>query len=196
MTAFTPIFNETIKHKGLNDQQFRTYCMIVEHCWNPETGAYDWSEPMSMKKFAEVIGRPRTTLMEHINVLRGLELLTIYYYSNSTFTLNPSLSVGQPSQMSVSRPITFNKNLESINREDEVKEEKNVGAPTGVGQPTLNEQLVNFLRIRRVGNPTRTQIATSGVSLSYVKAWFRSRMNCQSRTSVRYARASTASTEA
>jgi hypothetical protein len=172
MTSFTPIFNETIRHKGLNDQQFRTYCMIMEHCWNPDTGTFDWSEPMSMKKFAEKIGRPRTTLIEHVNVLRALDLLTIYYYSNSTFTLNPSLSVGQPTQMSVSRPISFNKNLDSINREVEVKKKKNVGAPTGVGQPTVNEQLANFLRARRVGDPTRTQIATSGVSMSYVKAWF------------------------
>lgn len=174
MTKFTPIPNDII-HLNLNERHFHTYCLIVEHCWNPESGSFDWTEPMSMKQYDKLFGKPRTTLIDHFKSLSRAGAIEISKVS-SVLTVrpnvsNPTASDGVPSDLTVHRPITINKTLDSEGINDSVQEQYD-GVPTPVGAPSLNAEIDEFLRRAGVGNPTRAQLASSGVEMEYVVSWF------------------------
>lgn len=172
MTRYTPIPSAIILTKHFNERIFHTYCLIMEKCWNPDTGNFEWSEPVSMSMMAKEIGKPRTTLMEHIGVLVKENMIQKYSYNDIAFALIPTVTVGQPTGVSASRPITI-KTL-SIKKEalSELKK-KDVGQPTGVGEPTVDAEIVEFLRQSGVGEPTRSKIAASGKPFDYIVDWFR-----------------------
>jgi len=172
MTRYTPIPSSIIHDKKLNERQFHSYCLIMEKCWNPESGNFDWTEPVSMSMLAKELDKPRTTLIEHIERLMDENLIEIHRFSEIAFALIPTATVGKPTGVSISRPITI-KTL-SIKKEDSLIDSKkeNVGQPTGVGKPTVDAEIVEFLRTKRVGDPIRSRIASGGKSLSYIKKWF------------------------
>ena len=172
MTNYVPIPTDVINSKKLNARQFHTYCLIMEHCWMPEKGNYDWLEPTSMSQLARDFGMPRSTLIEHLRVLTLEKLIEVFEISIVAFSIIPSQSVGQPTGVSVNRPTTI-KTL-SIKKESlsELKK-KDVGQPTPVGEPTVQEEIVVFLRSKGVGDPMRSRIASSGKTLDYITRWFR-----------------------
>jgi hypothetical protein len=171
MTLYTPIPAEVIDNRLINDRQFHTYCRIMKKCWHPEEFSFEWTEPLSMSSLSRELGVARTTLIEHINTLDHNKLIKIHHYSDTAFALIPTASVGQPTEVSVNRPITIN--TSSINKEDSLSDskEKNVGQPTGVGKPTVMVEIVEILKGAGVGDPMRWKIANSAPSVEYVRAW-------------------------
>ena len=123
-----------------------------------------------MSVLAKEIGKPRTTLIEHIESLTNEGMIQKHQYSVVAFALIPTVTVGEPTGVSVSRPITI-KTL-SIKKESlsELKK-KDVGQPTPVGAPTVAAEIAEMLKNAGVGEPMRTKIAVSGVDLIYVKIW-------------------------
>ena len=171
MTQYTPIPNDAIQNEYLNDHKFRTYCLVMEHCWNPESGSYDWTEPSSMSQLSKVFGKPRTTLIEHFGALELEGLIKVHKITEHVFSIIPASSVGQPTELSASRPITI-KNLTTIKSDSIILKEEYVGQPTPVGQPTVNVEIEEILRSRGVGEPIRMQFSTDpDLTLEYVKAW-------------------------
>jgi len=171
MTLYTPIPADVIDNRLINDHQFHTYCRIMKKCWKPETFSFEWTEPLSMSSLARDLGIPRTTLSDHLNHLRHTKLIKIHFYSDTAFALIPTASDGQPSEVTVSRPITIN--TDSIKRPiglSELKKE-NDGQPTGDGQPSVVVEIVEILKQTGVGDPMRWRIANSAESVEYVKTW-------------------------
>lgn len=170
MTLYTPIPSEVMDSLRINDRQFKTYCLILRKCWNPEEFSFVWTEPLSMSSLARELNLARTTLMEHVNALHISKLIEIHHYSETAFALIPTASVGQPTEVSVNRPITINNNLNKKESLSELKKE-NVGQPTGVGEPTVTVEIVEILKGAGVGDPMRWKIATTAPSVDYVRAW-------------------------
>lgn len=169
---YTPIPSDIIPDGNLPDGVFRTYCLIMKKCWNPDSNRFEWTEPVSMSVLAREIGRPRTTLLRHIGLLAEKKLVQTHYFSEIAFTLIPTATVQQWSKVSTSGPITIN--TDSIKKIDSLRdsEEEDVHQWTPVHQRTVDAELVEFLRTEGVGEPMRSRIATSGKTLDYVKAWF------------------------
>ncbi|NIN00494.1 MAG: hypothetical protein GTO24_21150 [candidate division Zixibacteria bacterium] len=172
MTIYTPIPSEAIRSDQLNERVFHTFCRIVERCWNPETGKFDWIEPNSMSQIAKIFDKPRSTLIEHFKALERDGWIMIHRLSSMVLTIKPAVSVGEPTELSASRPITIN--TPSLKESSlSMLKEKNVGQPTTVGQPTVNVEIVELLRSKGVGEPTRTKIASGNYSFSYILNWLK-----------------------
>jgi len=174
MTRYTPIPTTVIQSENLNEKQFHTYCLIMEKCWNPETNAFEWSDVYSMSSFARELGKPRTTILDHLKQLIDINLVQIHYFSDIAFSVIPTATDGQPTEVSASRPIIINTTSFQEGILSEELKEKDDGQPTGVGQPTVAVEIVEILKNAGVADPMRTKIATSGISAADVKTW----LNC------------------
>ena len=171
MTQYTPIPNYMIHDERLNKRQFHTYCVIMEHCWNPEAGSFDWIDPTSMPQLSKLFSIPRTTLIEHLRALADIKVIKIHRISEIVFSIKPAERVGEPTELSASRPITI-KYLTTKKKDSSNLKEENVGQPTPVGQPTVNVEIEAILRSRGVGEPIRTQFSTDPeLTFEYVKQW-------------------------
>lgn len=170
MTLYTPIPTEVIHNKNLNEQQFHTYCLIMEKCWKPEEFRIEWTEPLSMSTLAKDLGKPRTTLMRHIDQLVAEKLIEIHRYSEIAFALIPTATVHQPTELSTGGPITINT---SSTREESLSalKKKNVHERTPVHERTVAVEIVEILKNAGVGDPMRWRIAKSGISLDDVRNW-------------------------
>ena len=109
-------------------------------------------------------------MIKHLRFLTQENLVRITHISTIAFTLIPTPTVHQRTELSTSDPIIINKTLNTEGIKD--SEEEYVHQPTGVHQPTVNAEIEDFLKRAGVGNPTRAQLASSGVEMEYVVSWF------------------------
>jgi DNA-binding transcriptional ArsR family regulator len=172
MTNFTPLPNFALHQSELNKNQFFTYCLILEHCWNPETSEFDWTLPISTSQLAKILDIPRRTLSDHIDALTSAGMIHIHRYSSLTLSLIPTVTGDQPPESAGSRLNLFNTSLIKTDSLSDSKEETGDQPPLG-GAPPVAVEIVEYLRKKGVADTTRLQLAASGRDLGYFKAWFR-----------------------